>query len=294
MFVAVVEAGGFTGAAKRVGVSAGQASKLIARLEADLGVQLLKRTTRAVTTTEAGRNYYERVKALLEEFEVLDASVRAQSGAPAGRVRLTAPETFGVAQLTPILIGFAAAYPDIRLDVGLTDRRVSLVDEGYDLAVRIGVPADSRLMARKLCEARILTVASADYTARAGKPEKPEDLGRHACIIDTNFSEPRLWPYRDGDRRVAAPVDGPLSFSNAGACLRAAEAGLGVARLPSFVAGPAVREGRLGVLLARYEPPPMEVHVLYPPGRALAAKVRVLIDYMAQSLEGKPPWDQGW
>lgn len=296
MFVAVLEAGSFAGAAERLGTSGGQASKLVSKLEADLGVQLIKRTTRALWPTEVGQAYYERIKALLGEFDALDASVRNASGAPTGRLRLTAPISFGTTQLTPVLIDFARAFPAIQLDVSFADRVVSLVDEGFDAAIRIGKPEDSSLIARKLCEVRIVLAAAPGYLKARGEPIVPMDLASHDCIIDTNFRDPYNWRFRMGKERqsVAFPVAGRLRFSNAEACLAAAQAGLGVARVPSFIAGAGFRSGSIRPLLRSVEDESLGLYALYPPGRHLALKVRVLIDFLAACYRDEPAWDQGW
>ncbi|MFG1347867.1 LysR family transcriptional regulator [Xanthobacter autotrophicus DSM 431] len=296
MFVAVLDAGSFSGAAERLGTSSGQASKLVSKLEADLGVQLLKRTTRALSPTEVGQAYYERMKPLLDEFDALDASVRNASGAPAGRLRLTAPMSFGTLQLVPVLLDFARAFPEIQLDVSFSDRVVNLVDEGFDLTVRIGKPADSSLIARKLCEGRIVVVAAPAYLARHGTPERPEDLAAHDCIIDSNFRDPLNWSFasEQGGEPTTVAVSGRLRFSNGEACLLAAEAGLGIARLPTFIVGSGIRAGRVVRLLAEHEDAPHVVHALYPPARHLALRVRVLVDFLATCFQGQPEWDRGW
>lgn len=296
MFVAVLEAGSFAGGALRLGTSPGQASKLVSKLEADLGVQLLKRTTRALSPTEVGQAYYERIKVLMEEFDALDASVRNASGAPAGRLRLTAPMSFGTVQLVPVLLDFARAFPEIQLDVSFSDRVVNLVEEGFDVAVRIGKPADSSLIARKLCDARIVVVAAPDYLVRAGTPQRPEDLAGHACIIDANFRDPLNWRFggeHPGETSTVT-VAGRVRFSNGEACLKAAEAGLGIARMPSFIAGRHLREGRVVRLLADREEPTLAIHALYPPARHLALRVRALVDFLATCYRGQPEWDRGW
>jgi len=296
MFVAVLEAGSFSKAAERLGTSSGQASKLVSRLEADLGVQLLKRTTRSLSPTEVGQAYYERMKNLLEEFDALDASVRNASGAATGRLKLSVPISFGTAQLAPVLIDFAKAFPDIQLDVSFSDRAVNMVDEGFDVAIRVGNPTDSTLITRKLCDMRTVIGASPDYIARRGHPVAPADLADHDCIIDTNYNEPFLWRFRIGDRRetIAVPVAGRLRFSNAEACLAAAEASLGIARIPSFIAGPRFRDRAITPILSAFEDHSRGVHALYPPGRHLALKVRVLVDFLAMQFRGEPKWDQGW
>jgi DNA-binding transcriptional LysR family regulator len=296
MFVAVIDTGSFAAAAARLGTSSGQASKLVSRLEADLGVQLMMRTTRALSLSEAGRAYYERIKSLLDEFDVLDASVRNASGAPSGRLRITAPITFGTTQLAPVLNQFATAFPDIHLDVSFSDRIVNLVDEGFDAAIRIGRPADSSLIARKLCAARIILVAASSYLVARGIPMTPEDLSNHDCIIDTNFRDPLTWRFRRSDDPLPVLVDvqGRIHFSNAEACVAAAEAGLGIARVPSFVAGERLRIGAVQPVLASFEDEQRGLYAVYPPARHLALKVRVLVDFLADAFRGQPAWDKDW
>ncbi|OYX42822.1 MAG: transcriptional regulator [Rhodobacterales bacterium 32-67-9] len=282
MFIAVMETGSFTAAAARLGTSSGQASKLVSWLEADLGVRLLNRTTRAVSATEVGRAYFEQIRTLIEDYDTLDQSVHDAAHSPRGRLRLTAPLTFGTVELVPALTTFACAFPDISLDVSFSDRVVNLVDEGFDAAVRIGRPADSALIARKLCEMRLMLVASDAYLGRRGRPVRPEDLAAHDCILDTNFRDPEHWQFRRDGAAVPVAVRGRLSYSNAEACLKAAEAGLGLAYVPDFVAAASVRAGRVRVLLADHGDEPYGVFALYPPGRHLAAKVRVLVDHLAR------------
>ncbi len=290
MFIAVMETGSFTAAAERLGTSSGQASKLVSKLEAGLGVRLLNRTTRAVSATEVGRAYFEQVRALIEDYDTLDQSVLDAAHAPRGRVRLTAPLTFGTAELVPALNAFACAYPEISLEVSFTDRIVTLVDEGFDAAIRVGRPADTTLIARKLCEMRLVLVASAEYLDRRGAPEAPEDLAAHDCIIDTNFRDPGRWHFRRDGLVVPVPVRGRLSYSNADACLKAAEAGLGLAYVPEFVAAGSLRAGRVRALLGDHGDEPYGVFAFYPPGRHLAAKVRVLVDHLVRHFRDGGGW----
>lgn len=294
MFIAVMEAGSFTAAAERLGTSSGQASKLVSRLEADLGVRLLNRTTRSVAPTEAGQAYFDRLRPLIEEFDSLDLAIRDTSQAPRGRLRLTAPLTFGALELTPVLNDFAARFPDIELDVSFSDRLVNLVDEGFDMAVRVGRPDDSSLFVRKLCDVRIIVVGAPAYLERHGEPATPESLAGHECIIDTNFRDPNRWWFGVAGAARAVAVRGRIRFSNAEASLRAAEAGLGLACVPAFIAGDALRSGRVVVLLEPFETAPYGVHALYPHSRHLAAKVRVLVDFLAERYRGSPSWEAGW
>lgn len=296
MFVAVLDHGSFARAAEHLGHSSGQASKLVARLEADLGVQLIKRTTRALTPTEAGLAFYHRLKALIEDFDTLEASVRNVSGRPTGRVRLTAPVTFGVQWLTPVLLRFAESFPEIQLDVSYSDRLANLVEEGFDLAIRIGQPMDSGLSYRHLCEARMVTVASPAYLAAHPAPQVPAEVQDHACIIDANFRDTGHWHFSLPLERntFAVPVQGRLRLSNGEACLAACLAGYGIVRLPSFIAGPALREGKVQRILAEYDGPPLAIHALYPASKGLALKVRSLLDFLVAQYRESPEWDRGW
>lgn len=295
MFVAVMEAGSFARAAERLRTSPGQASKLVSRLEAELGVRLLNRTTRALAATEAGQAYFERMRVLLADFDAVEDAVRNVSGTPRGRLRITAPISFGATQLAPVLIDFARQFPQIELDVSFSDRVVSLVDEGFDVAIRIGSPADSSLIARNLCEARIVVCASEAYLQEHKLPRVPAELASHDCIIDTNFREPGFWTFREqGGRETVIEISGRLHFSNADVALTAAEAGLGIARAPSFMAGPRFRDRQLIPLLREFEPKPLAIYALYPPGRHLAIKVRVFVDFLIAYYRNGPEWDKGW
>lgn len=296
LFVSVLDTGTFAAAAARMGISSGQASKMVSRLEADLGVQLIKRTTRALSPTEVGQAYYERIRAILDERDELDASIRNIAGAPSGRLRITAPTSFGPTQLMPALLDFAEQYDAIQIDVSFTDRMVDLVEDGFDLAVRVGQLADSTLVARKLCDARLVTVAAPAYIEQYGAPRRPEELIHHTCIIDTNLRTPRSWPFSDpvSGQPMTVPVSGRLSLSNGEACMTAAQRGLGIACVPSFIAGPCIRDGKLVAILRDAEPRSLGVYVVYPPARHLALKTRAASDFLARHFKGKPDWDKGW
>ncbi len=283
MFVAVLEAGSFAAAAQRLGTSSGQASKLVSRLETELGVRLLHRTTRALAATEAGQVYFDRMRGILDEFDAVETEVRNAAQLPRGKIRMSAPLSFGTLRLAPVLADFAKAYPEISLDVHFSDRLVNLVDEGFDLAVRVGKPGDSALISRKLCQSQVIVAASPAYLAQRGRPERPEDLVGHDCLIDTNYRDPQHWSFRNGQRIAVA---GRLAFSNASACMIAAEAGLGIASSPDFVLAESLKAGRLQPLLTGYQEPPLGVFALYPSGRQLALKMRVLIDFLVAALQG--------
>jgi DNA-binding transcriptional LysR family regulator len=292
-FAAVAEARSFTQGARKLGVSGAQVSKLVARLENRLGQRLLNRTTRDVSLTDTGQAYLERARDLLERFDALETSVRDQSG-PSGTLRVSAPVSFGANQLTPALLDFAQACTAVSLDVSYSDRIVNLVEEGFDVAVRIGQLSDSSLVARRLAAVRLVTCASPDYLARAGTPQVLEDLARHEAILDGNLRDAALWRFGpDGDVREVR-VRGRLRFSGAEPCVAAAVAGFGITRTPAFAAAGQLRAGRLVPILCNFEPELIHVYAVYPHARHLAAKVRAFVDFLARRYAGEPEWHLGW
>jgi DNA-binding transcriptional LysR family regulator len=293
-FVAVAEAKSFTQGARKLGVSGAQASKLVARLENRLGARLLNRTTRDVSLTDTGLAYLERARDLLEGFDALDDAVRDQHQGPTGVLKVSAPVSFGRNQLTPALLAFAAGCPAVSLDVQFSDRMVNLVEEGFDVAVRIGQLADSSLVARRLAEVRMVTCASPDYLARAGTPQTPADLAGHECVLDTNMRDPLVWRFGSAAEHQDVRVHGRLRFNGADHCVAAGIVGHGVLRTPDFAAAEPLREGRLTPLLCAYEAETIHVYAVYPHARHLAAKVRAFVDFLAQRYAGEPEWRRGW
>lgn len=293
LFVAVADARSFAAAARRLGVSPAQASKAIARLEDRLQARLLNRTTRDVSLTDTGRAYLERARGLMEEFEALDSSVRDVSG-PRGLLKVTAPMSFGAVELEGVVLEFARAFPEVSLEVSLSDRVINLVEEGYDVAVRITRMADSSLVARKLSESAVVTCAAPAYLAREGAPTAPSDLADREAILDLNVADPTLWSFGRGADRLDVRVRGRLRLSSAEACLAAARAGFGIARAPAFAAAEDLRSGKLATLLCDYEPEPLPIYAVYPHARHLSAKVRVFVDHLVRHFAGEPDWRQGW
>lgn len=292
-FVAVAEAKSFTHGARKLDVSGAQVSKLVARLENRLGARLLNRTTRDVSLTETGQAYLERARELLEEFDALESSVRDQRG-PSGNLKVSAPVSFGRGQLTPALLDFASQCLAVSLDVHFSDRLVNLVEEGFDVAVRIGTLPDSSLVARRLAAVRLVTCASPAYLAGAGVPITLDDLAPHEAILDTNLRDPALWRFGRGGAAEDVRVRGRLRFSGAEACVEAALRGFGILRTPAFAAAEDLRAGRLVPILCNYEPEEIYVHVVYPHARHLAAKVRGFADFLVQRYAGEPDWHKGW
>lgn len=292
-FVAVAEARSFTQGARKLDVSGAQVSKLIARLENRLGARLLNRTTRDVSMTDTGQAYLEQAREVLEAFDALETSVRDKSG-PSGTLKVSAPVSFGKNQLTPALLDFASGCSAVSLDVSFSDRVVNLVEEGFDVAVRIGHLSDSSLVARRLAAVRMVTCASPDYLARAGVPHALEDMASHEAILDTNARDATVWRFGPQSDPKDVRVHGRLRFNGAEACVAAAVAGFGVVRTPAFAAADELRAGRLVPVLCHFEPELIHVHAVYPHARHLAAKVRAFVDFLAQRYAGEPAWHQGW
>lgn len=283
----MADASSFAAGARVLGVTPAHVSKVVAGLEARLGARLLARTTRSVKLTDVGRAYAERVRGLADEFAAVEASVRDTSARPAGVLRLSVPLVFGTSHMQALLLDFAALYPDISLEVSYADRMVNLIDEGFDAALRIGVLADSSLVAVRLGTTRLVVVGAPDYFARHAAPVVPAELALHDAILDMVMRDRLTWHFiRDG-QGVDVAVHGRLSFGRADACVAAAVAGFGVAHVPEFAATAEISAGRLRVVLAEFAPPPLPIHLIYPHKRHLAAKMRALVDFLKARLRSE-------
>ncbi len=284
-FVAVVAAGSFRGGAERLGVSPALVSKYVSRLEDRLGTRLLNRTTRSLSLTEAGAAYAPKCQGLLESLDELEAGVRETRRRPQGTLRVTAPRTFGDLFLPGVVATYLKRHPAVDIQVDLNDRFVDLVEEGFDLAVRIGDLADSSLRARRMAETRTVICAAPSYLEAAGRPRTPDDLERHDCIIDTNRQQPQVWSVMEnGDRRLFR-VRGRARVNSALACRDLALAGEGVACLPLFAVLSHLRRGLLTAVLEDYPGPAMGIHAVYPHGRYLPAKVRAFMEILGEGLK---------
>ncbi len=289
-FVDVVEAEGFSAAARKVGKSKALLSKYVRELEDELGALLLNRTTRQLSLTEAGHTYYARAVELLRDVEDLAESVRDSSGDVGGRVRLSAPRTFADAPVGQSLIDFAKAHPDITLEINLDDRFVDLVEEGFDLAIRITKLSDSSLIAKRLAPFRVVLCASPELIATHGEPKSPQDLTHLPCIVDTNSRYRQNWPFRDEDGEIVnIPVTGRIEVNSPMTARAAAISGLGFAVLPDFIADPEVEAGRLVPLLQDNAANGAGIYAIYPHRRYLPAKVRAFVDYLARWLKENYP-----
>ncbi len=291
VFAKVVEENGFSSAARALGMSRSAVSKEVRALEDRLGVRLLNRTTRRLHLTELGAVFYERCRRILAEAEAAEIAVSRLHGDPRGTLRVNAPVSFGVRHLAPALTGFMRRYPELSVDLSFTDRFVDLVEEGYDVVVRIARLPDSALIARRLCDSRRVVCASPAYWRARSRPRHPTELVAHECLGYAYLAEGREWRFRGPEGAVAVRPSGRFTANNGDALRAAALAGLGVALLPTFIVGEDLRRGRLETVLEEFEPEPAGIYAVWPHARHLAAKVRVFVDFLAARFAPPPPWE---
>jgi len=282
-FIDVVEAEGFSAAARKVGRSKALLSKYVKELEDELGALLLNRTTRQFSLTEAGHTYYRTASDILREIDNLADLVRKNNTDLKGRIRVSAPRTFADADIGQSLIDFAVAHPDVTLEIISDDRFVDLVEEGFDVAIRITRLEDSGLIARKLAPFSLLVCASPDFVKAHGPINQPSDLAKLPCIVDTNGRFLNNWRFENKDGSgFTVTVEGRLEVNSPLAAMRAAKAGLGVATLPDFVARESLDKGELLTILGDFTPTDRGIYAIYPHRRYLPAKVRAFVDYLSQ------------
>ena len=280
----------FAAAARALGISPSAVSKQIRLLEERLDVRLLHRTTRRVTLTQAGRVYYERAQKILGELEELESTVRGLHSEPHGTLRVSAPQDFGRLYLCEAVGAFAAEYPHLRIEFEMTDRKVDVVEEGFDVAIRVAKPASSSLVMRRLGRCERVLCASPGYLAAYGVPETPAALGSHNCI-EYDYAESNAWTFRSEGRSHRVAATGRLR-ANSGWALRAlALAGQGIALIPRFLVHEDLASGRLASVLAATLDMDLDVMAMLPPGRRVAAKTRAFVDFIAARLRSEPWWD---
>lgn len=283
VFCRVVELGSFTAAAEALNLSKGAVSKYVSRLEARLGVRLLNRTTRRQTLTEAGERFYGRVSQALAELSDAESEVAEQAERPRGHLRVSAPTFFGAEILSPRLGDFRRRYPDVSLELVLSNRLVDLVEERFDVAIRMSAPADSSLVMRKLADIPLVICAAPSYIERYGRPRVPEELREHECLIYTQAPRPWEWTLvsRDGQRATMA-VRGGLRINDDHTLRQAALDGCGIVRMPKLFLADAIDRGDLVQLWPDAYCPGVTLALVYPSRRALPTKVRAFVDYIAQ------------
>jgi DNA-binding transcriptional LysR family regulator len=292
VFAAVVGQGSFTRASAKLATSPANVTRYINELEEMLGARLLNRNSRRLSLTETGKSLYDRVLSILEEVAEAEAVASSAAIQPRGRLRINAPSSFGVLHLAPLWPRFMARYPDIELDISLVDRLVDLVDEGFDLAVRISRGGSPTLISRKLASIHHFICASPDYIARHGAPQTPEDIRNHVCIAYAYSDSTDEWRLFDkAGKPHVTPVSNILHTNNGETACAAALAGLGMILQPTFLVGEHLRQGRLIRLLPDYHVREIDLLAVYPSRRYVSAKVRVMVDFLVEAFRGKPPWD---
>lgn len=292
-FEGVVAAGSFAGAARALGLSVAAVSKQVRALEDRLGVRLLHRTTRQVRLTEAGQRFHERCQRILADLEDAEREVAERQATPRGRLRVSAPMSFGQRHIGPVVSEFLVRNPDVEIDLVLDDRFVDLLAEGFDVAVRVAELRDSSLVARRLCASRRVLCAAPGYLARHGTPATPDELAAHRCIGYAYMASGCDWPFQSRDGRRLVRVHGPV-MSNNGDVLRVlALDGCGIALLPTFLVADDVRDGRLREVLPDQLDGDPAVWVLQPTRRHVPLAVRAFVDFLVARFAGTPPWDRG-
>jgi DNA-binding transcriptional LysR family regulator len=285
LFTRLAERRSFSRAAGDLKIKQSTASKWIAQLEAELGARLVERTTRSLHLTEEGQRFLARGAEIVAAYDSAARELKERSPEPSGRLRLSAPAVFGRMFVVPPLIDFLRAYPKVEVEVVFSDRYVSLVEEGFDAAVRVGVPSDTSARGRKLADGKRLVVAAPAYLARRGRPKKPADLRGHDCLVHGDVASSTVWRFARGrGASVPVAVRGRVAANNSEAVLEMARSGLGIALLAEWLVEADVKKGALVTLLSDVEAPPAPISVLTPAGRYPAAAVRCLVDHLAAAL----------
>lgn len=283
IFATVVENKSFTGAAVALGLSKATVSKAVTRLETQVGAPLFHRTSRRMALTESGSKLLDHARRILAEGEAAEEAAREDASEPVGLVRLAAPMSFGLSHVAPAIADFLQGYPGISVDLHLSDTRVDLIGEGFDIALRVGALPDSSLRARRLCPVRIMVITSPNYLAKHGTPTHPAQLGEHSCVRYSLSAKPENWNFSSpSGEQVTVQIAGQLSVNNGDAMLPSLCAGLGIGQLPDFIVKSHIDSGRLVEILANWATPPSALHLLTPPGRIRPKRVMALIDFLAE------------
>lgn len=284
-FVAVVDKGSLTAAAAQLGRSLQSVSRSLAAVEGELGVELIRRTTRSSTPTDAGLALYRRLSAALSEIDAAKQETADRQWEASGLLRITGSAAFAPLYIVPAVGAFLAAHPKVEIELGVSDRYVDLASEGFDLAVRIGELPDSSLKAKRLANLRRVVFASPDYFAKHGRPRRPDHLVNHQCIVRTAARKGNAWPFKIDGRLRAVRVAGRFRSSSAVAANEAAAQGLGIGNAPLWQVRALVDRGAVELVLTRFEPPPVPVHAVWPATKVLAAKTQLFIDCLAAHLK---------
>lgn len=291
IFAKVVETKGFSAAARRLKLSKSVVSKQVTLLEESLGARLLNRTTRSMSVTDVGAVFYEHCARIVEEYEQAKLAVGRLYSAPRGLLRISASVAFGTLHIAPALAEFLAQYPELKVDLVVTDRYVDLADEGFDVAIRITPEPGQMLVARRLAPVKRTMCATPDYFRLHGVPRTPEDLANHNCLIYTYFNPQGTWRLKGPRREISVPVKGNLTLNDDEALSQAVLSGLGIALLPTFIVGEELKTGKLQAVLSEYIPVERHVFAVYLPNRQLSPKVRSFIDFLLRRFGSGPYWD---
>jgi DNA-binding transcriptional LysR family regulator len=280
--VAVADLRGFAPAARKLGLSPSGVTRLIAALEDRVGARLLQRTTRSVTLTDAGARYLERIRRILADVEEAEGAVERERTRPSGRLAVSAPIGFGRLHVSPVMSAYLKRYPEVSGELRLSDRMINLVEDGIDLAVRIGHLSDSSLVARHVGEMRRIVVASNNYLRQRGEPKTPQAIASHETIQFGAMTAPPDWRFVEDGHEVRIACTPRLTTNSADAALDYAEQDGGLTRVMAYQAAAALKRGRLKIVLAKFEQPPLPIHIVYPTSRLLSAKVRSFVDLVLE------------
>jgi len=291
-FHSVVKHSSFAKAADELSLSPSGVSRIVTRLEERLGVRLVHRTTRSLSLTEAGAAFYARASQILADLMDAEAEVQKSTAQPRGNLRMTASITFGQLYIAPLLPELLTAFPDISIDLLLTNRFVDIIDEGVDLAIRIGALSDSRLIARRLCTNHRILIAAPGYLERRGTPARPEELSEHEIVVYTGFSRPREWKLIGPDGPVSVGISGRFSTNNIEVLCNSARAGLGITVGPTMSVYRSLVSGELVRVLPAFEFEQTAVFAVYPSARQLSTKVRAVVDFLVGKFQDPPAWER--
>lgn len=291
LFVRVAELGSFSAAAQQMNVARSAVTRQVAALEKHLGTMLLARSTRRLSLTSAGVAYLEKCREILGLVEAAEAGLSEDRQAPRGHIRITLPLSFGIRQLMPMFGDFMAANPEVSIELDFNDRRANLIEGGFDLAIRIADRLEPGDVARKIGSSQGIVAAAPGYLERHGRPKHPRDLIKHECF-GYLLAARSSWSFVIDGETKSFPVSGRLQTNSGDALLDAAIRGLGITRAPTFIAEQAVREGKLEILLRKFPTPALGIYAIFPSNRYVPHRVRALVDFIAQRIGSKPPWDQ--
>lgn len=295
VFAQVVEAKSFSAAAEKLGMSKSLASRHVSALERSLSVKLLNRSTRRLSLTEAGALFYEHCARIVQEAELAESRLTRTQSEPAGLVKVTAVPAFAVRHVLPALADFYQKHPKIQVKLFCSNRALDLGDEGFDLGIRVSFDPDPSLVARKLAANRGVLCASPAYLKRHGMPRRIEDLRKHECVLFPPLAPKGVWTLRRDGRKYSVQVGGVFETDEMEVVRAAVAAGLGIGTLPLYMVGDALKQGQLVPLLRQFQVvPDSAIYLVYLPNRTLPARVRVLIDFLAERFRPIPSWEEGW